>query len=171
MAVSKHQGILVAPRTSTLSLSLPTPCICTRNSVLTRRADSDSLSLRDEQSESTSSMKMILGFCARASSNKFFTSFSDSPSHLESRSDELTEKKVELLASVATALAKNDLPVPGGPYNKMPRHGCRFPVNKCGNLIGRMTASFSDSLAFSNPATSLHLTFGFSITIAPNFNN
>ena len=40
--------------------------------------------------------------------------FSLSPSHLETRSEEETEKKVELLASVATALARYDLPVPGG---------------------------------------------------------
>jgi hypothetical protein len=31
-------------------------------------------------------------------------------------------KKVES-ASVATAFAKNDLPVPGGPYNKIPNIG------------------------------------------------
>lgn len=41
------------------------------------------------------------------------------------------------------------------------------PVNKCGNLIGKMTASFSASLAESNPATSDHCTLGFSITMAP----
>ena len=35
-----------------------------------------------------------------------------SPSHLETRSELETEKKVELLASVATAFAKKDLPVP-----------------------------------------------------------
>jgi hypothetical protein len=40
-------------------------------------------------------------------------------------------------------------------------------VKRCGNLIGKITASFSDSLADSNPATSSHLTFGVSITIAP----
>lgn len=78
------------------------------------RADSDSLSDREEQRESTSSMKMMLGLCCLASSNRFLTSFSDSPSHLDTRSDEDTEKKVELLASVATAFARNDLPVPGG---------------------------------------------------------
>ena len=39
---------------------------------------------------------------------------SDSPSHLETRSDDLTEKNVELFASVATAFARNVLPVPGG---------------------------------------------------------
>jgi hypothetical protein len=82
------------------------PCIWTRNSVLILRADSDSLSERDEQRESTSSMNMILGLCCLASSNRFFTSFSDSPSHLETRSEDETEKKVELFASVATAFAK-----------------------------------------------------------------
>jgi hypothetical protein len=59
------------------------------------------------------------------------------------------------------------LPVPGGPYNKIPFHGLRLPVNNCGNLIGNITASLSDSFADSRPATSSHLTFGFSITIAP----
>lgn len=59
-------------------------------------------------------MKIILGLCCLANSNRFLTSFSDSPSHLETRSDEDTEKNVELFASVATALAKYDLPVPGG---------------------------------------------------------
>ena len=56
----------------------------------------------------------MLGLCCRASSNKFLTNFSDSPSHLLTKSDDDTEKKVELLASVAKAFAKYDLPVPGG---------------------------------------------------------
>lgn len=79
-----------------------------------RRADSDSLSERDEHKESISSMKIILGLCSLASSNKFLTNFSDSPSHFETKSEEETEKNVELFASVATAFAKYDLPVPGG---------------------------------------------------------
>lgn len=41
------------------------------------------------------------------------------------------------------------------------------PVKRCGNLIGRMTASFSASLAPSSPATSFHFTFGFSMIMAP----
>lgn len=112
MAESRHQGIFVAPSTNILSFSVPTPCICTKNSVLTRLALSDSLSLRDEQSESTSSMNIILGLCVRANSNKFRTNFSLSPSHFDNKSAELTEKNVELFASVATAFAKYDLPVP-----------------------------------------------------------
>ena len=41
------------------------------------------------------------------------------------------------------------------------------PVKRWGNLMGRMTASFSASLAHSRPATSFHRTFGFSMTMAP----
>merc|ERR1719357_1492358 len=111
-------------------------------------------------------MKMMLGLCSLAMVNRFLTSFSDSPSHLETRSELETEKKVELLASVATALARKDLPVPGGPKSKIPRHGFRLPVNKWGNFMGRMTASLRDSLAISSPATSLHLMLGFSMTMA-----
>ena len=90
------------------------PCICTKNSVFIRRADSDSLSERDEQSESTSSINIMLGLCCLANSKRFLTSFSDSPNHLDTRSEDETEKNVELLASVATAFARYDLPVPGG---------------------------------------------------------
>lgn len=57
------------------------------------------------------------------------THFSLSPSHLDMRSEEETEKKVELLASVATALARYDFPVPGGPNRRMPLHGVRLPEN------------------------------------------
>lgn len=58
------------------------------------------------------------------------THFSLSPSHLETRSDEEIEKKVELFASVATALARYDFPVPGGPNSKIPLHGVLFPISK-----------------------------------------
>ena len=51
-------------------------------------------------------MNMMLGLCSLAISNRFLTSFSDSPSHFETRSLLDTEKNVELLASVATALAR-----------------------------------------------------------------
>lgn len=57
---------------------------------------------------------MMLGLCCRATSNRFFTNFSDSPNHFDTKSDEETEKNVELFASVATALARYDFPVPGG---------------------------------------------------------
>lgn len=82
-------------------------------------------------------MKMMLGLFSRARLKSCFTNLyrgsakamlvrgracetdlcayrSDSPIHLLTKSDELTEKKV-LFASVATALARYDFPVPGGP--------------------------------------------------------
>mmetsp|Transcript_63686 Transcript_63686/g.127952 ORF Transcript_63686/g.127952 Transcript_63686/m.127952 type:complete len:232 (+) Transcript_63686:139-834(+) len=167
MAGSSSHGTLVAPSTSSPSIWVDTPCICTRNSVLTLREDSDSPSDRDPHMESISSMKMMACSSARASSNKFFTSFSDSPCHLLMRSlDEMAKNLAS--ASVATAFAKKLFPVPGGPYSKMPRHGRRFPTKSWGNLLGRITASFSASLAPSNPATSSHLTLGFSVTMAPS---
>lgn len=58
-------------------------------------------------------MKMIAGFLSLADSKSVLTSLSLSPSHLLTRSEEEMEKKVES-ASVATALAKYDFPVPGG---------------------------------------------------------
>jgi len=126
-------------------------------------------------------MKMMLGAFSLAIEKSWLTSFSDSPIHLETRSLLLTAKKV-LSASVATALARYDLPVPGGPYSRNPlhalrlpgvamtegvwrqlaeatvrvhRHGC-VPVKNCGNLTGKMTASFNAALAESRPATSSH---------------
>ena len=37
-----------------------------------------------------------------------------SPSHLDTKSDDDTDINVELFASVATAFARYDFPVPGG---------------------------------------------------------
>ena len=53
----------------------------------------------------TSSMKMMAGLLALASSKRLLTNRSLSPSHLLTRSDEEMEKNVES-ASVATALAR-----------------------------------------------------------------
>lgn len=47
------------------------------------------------------------------------TSFSELPRHLEATDEAEMLKKV-VLHSVATALASRVLPVPGGPYSKMP---------------------------------------------------
>jgi len=131
-------------------------------------------------------MKMIDGLDSRAIVKSCFTSLKEkrrqkspckklrasaahlslSPIHLLTKSELLTLKNV-LFASVATALARKDLPVPGGPYIRIPLQGVRFPVNSCGNLIGKMTASFNASFAVSSPATSSHLTFGVSDKMAP----
>ena len=70
---------------------------------------------------------MIDGAFSLANANRLFTNFSLSPIHLDTKSDEETEKKVES-ASVATAFAKYDFPVPGGPYNRIPLQGFLLPV-------------------------------------------
>ena len=58
------------------------------------------------QRESTSSIKMMeRPSASRAISNKFLTKRSDSPCHLETKSEDEIEKKVES-TSVATAFAK-----------------------------------------------------------------
>lgn len=59
-------------------------------------------------------MKIIAGFFSLAKANKFFISFSLSPTYLDIRSLEDILKKVPE-ASVAQALAKKVFPVPGGP--------------------------------------------------------
>jgi hypothetical protein len=110
-------------------------------------------------------MKMIEGCFYRAILNRALINFSLSPTYLLIRSDEDTEKKVPS-ASVAQALARKVLPVPGGPYIRIPFQGFLLPVKIYLNLIGRMTAYFKAFFAFYNPLTSYHLMFGFSVTIA-----
>jgi hypothetical protein len=56
--------------------------------------------------------------------------------------------------------------MPGGPYKRIPYHGFLAPVNKSGNLIGSITASFKEFLAVSNPDISFQETLGLSVTIA-----
>mmetsp|Transcript_11900 Transcript_11900/g.17856 ORF Transcript_11900/g.17856 Transcript_11900/m.17856 type:complete len:202 (+) Transcript_11900:508-1113(+) len=124
IAESSSQGTFVAPSTKTPLESFPTPSICTRNSVLILLAESLSPSDLDPHRESTSSMKIIAlpPGDSLAISKRFLTSFSLSPCHLLTRSEEETEKNVES-ASVATAFARYDFPVPGGPYKRIPLNG------------------------------------------------
>ena len=133
----------------------------------TRRDESFCPSVLLPQRESISSMKMMAGFFSLAISKSDFTRRSDSPIHFDIRSEELTEKKVAS-ASVAHAFARNDLPVPGGPYSSIPDQDLRASSKNWGNLVGRMTASWRAALASSRPATSVHFTFGFSVTMAPD---
>lgn len=81
----------------------------------------------------TSSMNTMEGAFSRAREKSWLTSFSLSPSHLETRSEEDTLKKVDS-ASVATAFARYDLPVPGGPYSRMPLHGFLLPGRQNHNI-------------------------------------
>lgn len=61
--------------------------------------------------ESISSIKIILGFISLAFLNKHLINYSDSPTYLDIRSEELIEKKVQS-HSEAQALAKYVFPVP-----------------------------------------------------------
>jgi len=74
------------------------------------------------------------------------------------------------LDSVAQALAKNVLPVPGGPYKRIPFQGFLVPLNNSGNLIGKITASYNDDFACFKPATSSHYTFSSSLDTIYSFN-
>ena len=145
---------------------MPTPCIYTKNSVLTLLDASFSLSLLADTSESISSINMILYFYSLAILNNVLIDLADSPTNFDIKSEELTEKKVAS-AYVAHAFAKNVLPVPGGPYKRIPFQGFLNPTKISGNLVGSIIASCNCFLAYSRPATSSHLTFGFSVTIAP----
>jgi len=126
----------------------------------------DSFSLSDlaETKLSISSTKIIEFFNFQAYLNNFLTCFSDSPTYLDIISLDAIEKNTAS-DSVAQALAKNVLPVPGGPYNKTPFQGYLIPTKIDGNLIGTTTANYNYLLAFINPAISSHLTFGFSYKI------
>lgn len=59
------------------------------------------------------------------------TSFSESPLHLLTILEADMLKNV-VLHSVAIALARRVLPVPGGPYNNKPFQGLNIPLNNCG---------------------------------------
>jgi len=65
-------------------------------------------------------------FFSLAIANKVLISFSDSPTYFDTKSEDDTEKNVPS-HSVAHALAKYVLPVPGGPYNNIPFHGFLAP--------------------------------------------
>lgn len=126
----------------------------------------DSLSLSDlyDTKLSISSIKIIELSFFLAYLNIFLTYLSDSPTYLDIIS--LADKAKKTASdSVAHALAKNVFPVPGGPYNKIPHQGYLIPIKIDGNFIGTITANINYSLAYSNPAISFHLIFGFSYNI------
>ena len=111
IAGSRLQEGIVAPRTRMPSCVLPTPCIWTRNSCLdTPRAVV--LPLTARTAKRVYFIDENNSFCSRAISKRLRTSLSLSPCHFDTRSEDETEKKTES-ASVATALARYDFPVPG----------------------------------------------------------
>ena len=79
-------------------------------------------------------MKMIAGEFFSASSNAFLKLLSDSPASLLMISGPLIRKK-NAPVSLATALAISVLPVPGGPYSRIPRGGCNNQENILSNCV------------------------------------
>ena len=67
-------------------------------------------------------MKIILGAFSLAREKISLTNLAPSPMNFWTSSEATISIKVAL-ALVATALANKVLPVPGGPYNKMPLGG------------------------------------------------
>ena len=105
-AGSKAQGKLVAPRTNTSWQSLPTPCICIKNSVFTLLETSFSSEDRYPAMESISSMKIMLGRSALAIWKSAFNVFSDCPTYFDIKSEAEMLKNVPPFCSVAQAFAK-----------------------------------------------------------------
>ena len=68
-------------------------------------------------------MNMIEGFYFRAIVKRVLMIFSDSPTYFDMISLELIEKNVPFYIYVAQALARYVLPVPGGPYSRIPFQG------------------------------------------------
>ncbi len=98
-------------------------------------------------------MKMIAGAAFLAFSNKSRTREAPTPTNISTKSEPDIEKN-GTLASPATALASNVLPVPGGPSSKTP-FGMRAP--KLTNFLGdfkNSTTSTNSCFSSSAPATS-----------------
>mmetsp|Transcript_54378 Transcript_54378/g.126899 ORF Transcript_54378/g.126899 Transcript_54378/m.126899 type:complete len:227 (-) Transcript_54378:1014-1694(-) len=138
-----------------------------RKTFFTARPEPPESFSRLPNNASISSMKMIEGARSFAKSNNLATCCSLSPWYLDMMSDGLTWKKVDVHA-VAQAFARYVLPVPGGPYIRMPLGGGRSSENILGNFVGSTTANFSWSLAISRPAMSSQSTFGLSLTMVPS---
>jgi hypothetical protein len=96
MAGSSYHGRFVAPKTRIPWSSLPTPCIWTKNSVLTLLEASFPYPPYDllPHIESTSSINIIDGFLSLAILNRVFINFSLYPTYLLIRSEDDTEKNV-----------------------------------------------------------------------------
>ena len=113
---------LVAASTITpLSSSIPSSSV--KNWLMTRSVTWESaLAPRMGAIESISSKKTMQGLACFAFLKISLMPLSYSPIHLESKAGPLTEMKFTSL-SLATALARRVLPVPGGPWRRSPLGG------------------------------------------------
>ena len=107
---------------------------------------------------SISSIKIIHGAFSLACLNKSLTLLAPTPTNISTKSEPDNEKK-GTSASPATALASKVLPVPGGPTRSAPL-GILPPKSVYFlGFLRKSTISITSSLAPSNPATSLKVTF------------
>ncbi len=107
---------------------------------------------------SISSINIIEGDFSLACLNKSLTLDAPTPTNISTKSDPESEKN-GTFASPATALASSVLPVPGEPIRRAPLG--IFPPNAVYffGFFKKSTISCTSSLAPSNPATSLNVTF------------
>ncbi len=103
---------------------------------------------------SISSIKIIAGDFSLACLNKSRTLEAPTPTNISTKSDPDKEKK-GTLASPATALANNVLPVPGGPTSNAPLGILPPRAVYFSGCFKKSTISWTSSLAPSSPATSL----------------
>ncbi len=106
-------------------------------------------------------MNTMAGAFPFACSNRSRTRAAPTPTNISTKSLPLIEKN-GTPASPATARARRVLPVPGGPYSRMP-FGTLAPIawNLAGFSRYSLTSS-SSSTASSTPATSAKVVFGWS---------
>ncbi len=131
----------VAPMANTSPRS-PTPSSSVRSAATT---ESVTLFVDDPRTgarASSSSKKMIEGATVFARANTSRTPRSDSPTHLSRSSAPLTEKNAAPL-SWARARMTNVLPVPGGPWRRIP-FGASIPMRA--KRSGSVSCQITDSV-------------------------
>ncbi|AOW26195.1 conserved hypothetical protein [Candida albicans WO-1] len=166
-AGSKVFGLLVANITLILPLgSNPSNCVINSNMVLCTSLSPPAPSSNSAPPmASTSSKNIIHAFLVLAISNNSRTISAPSPTYFCTNSDPMTRINVASV-SLATALAHNVFPVPGGPYNNIPLGGS-IPnlTNLSGLNNGNSTTSLNFSICSLHPPTSSYVTSGFSSTV------
>mmetsp|Transcript_5382 Transcript_5382/g.16377 ORF Transcript_5382/g.16377 Transcript_5382/m.16377 type:complete len:222 (+) Transcript_5382:2600-3265(+) len=122
-----------------------------------RSSTSPELEPRARPMASISSMKTMHGACARARANRSRTRAAATPTNISTNSDPLAEKK-GTPASLAMALARYVLPVPGGPTRSTPL-GSATPARLYrSSPRSAATRSFISLTTRSRPATSEKVT-------------
>mmetsp|Transcript_1411 Transcript_1411/g.2131 ORF Transcript_1411/g.2131 Transcript_1411/m.2131 type:complete len:292 (-) Transcript_1411:7-882(-) len=158
-AASRMSGLLVPARMTTPSFD-PKPSISTSSwlRVFSRSSFPPIMPPRPRARPmaSISSMKMMLGACARACAKRSRTRDGPTPTNISMKSEPEMDRK-GTPASPAVALASSVFPVPGGPTSSAPR-GIFAP--RSSYFLGRLrksTNSMISILASSQPATSLNI--------------